>query len=76
MRRAKLRLPPSHVVYQRDANGILKQVVFFFPKKTSGGLATIGSDQTDVEFNCKVADSKMHVDFKTQKMTDQSGPDL
>jgi hypothetical protein len=76
MKRSKLKLSPSHVVYQKDSHGILKQVVFFFPKKTSGGQPTIGSDETDVEFNCKVADSKLRVDFKTSKMADQSGPDL
>jgi hypothetical protein len=75
MRRSKLKLPPSHVVYQRDSSGVLKQAVFFFPKKTSSG-PTIGSDETEVEFKCKIADSPMHVDFKPQKMTGQSGPDL
>src|SRR5271166_3841766 len=48
MKRSKLKLSPSHVVYQRDSHGVLRQVVFFFPKKTSGGLPTIGSDETDV----------------------------
>ena len=75
MKRSKLKLSPSHVVYQKDSYGVLKQAVFFFPKKTSSG-PTIGSDETDVEFNCKIADSKIHVDFKTQQMTDQAGPDL
>jgi hypothetical protein len=75
MKRSKLKLSPSHVVYQKDSHGVLRQVVFFFPKKT-GSDPTIGSDETDVEFKCKIADSTIHVDFKPQKMTDQSGPDL
>jgi hypothetical protein len=75
MKRSTLRLPPSHVVYQRDGSGILRQVVFFFPKKTDSGL-TIGSDEIDVEFKCKIADSNLHVGFKPQEMTDQAGPDL
>jgi len=76
MKKGKSSLPPSRVVYQRDANGALKQAVFFFPKKTSSGAATIGSDETDVQFRCKIADSTLKVGFKPQKMTDQSGVDL
>jgi hypothetical protein len=76
MKRSKLKLSPSHVVYQKDSHGVLRQVVFFFPKKASGGQLTIGNDETDVEFNCKIADSKLRVSFKPQKMADQSGPDL
>ena len=76
MKRSKLKLSPSHVVYQKDSHGVLRQVVFFFPKKASGGQPTIGNDETDVEFNGKIADSKLRVGFKPQKMADQSGPDL
>lgn len=76
MRRGKLTLPPSRVAYQKDSNGHLTQVVFFFPKKTSSGGPTIGSDENDVEFKCKIADTMFHVDFDPRKMTDPSGPDL
>jgi hypothetical protein len=69
-------LSPSHVVYQRDAKGNLKQVVFFFPKETSSGEPTIASDETDVEFRCKIGDSNLHVGFKPKEMIDQAGPDL
>jgi hypothetical protein len=75
MKRSKLKLSPSHVVYQKDSHGLLRQVVFFFPKKNGSG-PTIGSNETDVEFKCKIAASTLKVDFKPQKMTDQSGPDL
>ncbi|HXW56590.1 MAG TPA: hypothetical protein VEJ67_12635 [Candidatus Cybelea sp.] len=75
MKRSKLKLPPSRVVYQKDSNGVLKQAAFFFPKKTSSG-PTIGGDETDIAFKCKIRDSTVHVDFKPQKMTAQSGPDL
>ena len=37
IRRTKLKLLPSHVVYLKDSGGNLKQAVFFFPKKTSSG---------------------------------------
>ena len=75
MKRGKLKLSSSHVVYQRDSNDVLKQAVFFFPKKTSSG-PSIGSNETDVEFKCKIGDSTLRVDFKPQTMTGQSGPDL
>lgn len=75
MKRSKLKLSPSHVVYQKDSHGFLRQVAFFFPKKI-GSDPTIGSNETDVEFKCKIADSTIHVDFKPRKMKDQAGPDL
>jgi len=76
MRRHGRQLSPSHVVYQRDVKGTLKQVVFFFPKKTASREPTIANDETDVEFRIKIADSRVHVGFSPQKMTDQTGPDL
>lgn len=75
IKRTKLKLQPSHVVYLTDSGGNLRQAVFFFPKKTSSG-PTIASDDTDVEFHCKIGDSNVHVSFNPQKMTDQTGPDL
>jgi Ca-activated chloride channel homolog len=76
MRSRERELSPSHVVYQRDAKGNLKQVVFFFPKKTSSGEPTITPDEKDVEFKCRIGDSALHLGFNPQKMTDQAGPDL
>jgi hypothetical protein len=67
---------PSHVVYQRDPKGTLKQAVFFFPKMTPSGEPTIANDETDLEFRIKIADSIVHVGFKPKQMVDQVGPDL
>jgi hypothetical protein len=75
MKKSKLKLQPSHVVYQKDSHGLLKQAAFFFPKRTASG-PTIESNETDVVFKCKVADSKLQVDFKPQKMTGSAGPDF
>lgn len=75
MKRSKLKLSPTHVIYQKDGSGIPRQAVFFFPKKIGSG-PTIGSDETDVEFKCKIADSTLRVQFKPKKMTDQFGLDL
>ena len=76
MKKAKLSLPPSHVAYEKDERGALKQVVFFFPKKNSSGAPTIGGDETEANFRCKIGDETIRIGFKPQKMTDQSGPDL
>jgi hypothetical protein len=76
MQRSELELVPSRVVYERDRRGRVKDVVFFFPKKNSEDFPTITSDETDVQFNCKLGDSTLRVNFKPQKMVDQFGPDL
>lgn len=76
LRSRKRQLSPSHVVYQKDAKGALKQVVFFFPKETPTGEPTITPDETDVEFRCQIGDSNLHVGFNPREMRDQTGPDL
>jgi hypothetical protein len=75
MRRSKLRLPPSKVVYERGGTADVKDVIFFFPK-AAGGTPTIGSDETDVMFTLKIADQTLRADFKPKKMVDQFGADL
>lgn len=76
MRRSKLKLPPSKVVYERGGTTDVKDVVFFFPKKTADGAPTIGGDETDVVFSCKIGDQTVREDFKPKKMVDQFGADL
>jgi hypothetical protein len=73
MRTRGRQLSPSHVVYQRDAKGRVKEVVFFFPKATPSGEPAITPDERDIEFKCQIADSSVHVGFSPQKMTDQAG---
>lgn len=75
MRRSKLKLSPSKVVYEHMGT-TSEDVVFFFPKKTADGAPTIADDETDVVFSCKIADQTVHADFKPKKMVDQFGPDL
>ncbi|HTU33788.1 MAG TPA: hypothetical protein VMF66_08305 [Candidatus Acidoferrum sp.] len=75
MRRSKLKLPPSKVVYEHMGT-TSEDVVFFFPKTAAGGTPTITSDETDVVFSCKIADQTVRADFKSKKMVDQFGPDL
>jgi len=69
-------LSPSHVVYQRDTKGTLKQVDFFFPKTDASGEPTIRPDETDVDFICPIEDLYLHFRFNPQEMTDPGGRDL
>jgi len=75
-KRGKLKLPPSHIQYDRESNGHLKDVIFFFPKKTASGEPTIAAGETEVTFNCKIEGSRVHVNFDVQKMAGASGLDL
>jgi hypothetical protein len=77
LRETKQKISPSHVRYERDEKGLLvTTAIFFFPKKTPSGDPTIGSDEKNVEFNCKIEGSTLRVNFEPQKMVDQSGPAL
>jgi hypothetical protein len=76
-KRSKHRISPSHIHYERDANGLLvTSAVFFFPKKTASGDPTISNDEKSVEFSCKIEGSTVRVSFEPQKMVDKSGLDL
>jgi hypothetical protein len=76
-KKGKKKMSPSHVHYERDANGLLvTTAIFFFPKKTPSGDPTIMPDEKSVEFSCKVEGSTLRVNFEPQKMGDQSGLDL
>ena len=71
MKKAKTKISPSKVVYERNAKGGVQDAIFFFPKTTP-----ISADETDVQFSCKIADSTVRADFKPRDMVDQSGPAL
>lgn len=76
MKKSKLKLSPSHVQYERDANGLVTSAVFFFPKKTPSGDPAISGDEKNVDFICQLEGSKLRVTFEPQKMLDQNGPTL
>jgi hypothetical protein len=76
-KKTKQKISPSHVRYERDAEGVLvTAAVFFFPKKTPSGDRTITLDEKSVEFTCKIEGSTLRVNFAPQKMIDQIGPTL
>lgn len=74
-KKSKLKVPPTRAEYHKK-DGLVVEVVFFFPKTTSSGQATVASDETDVVFSCKVASQDLRADFKPKKMVDQFGPDV
>ena len=76
MKKGKDKISPTHVVYEKDSAGLVKAAVFFFPKTTSSGTATVSADETEVQFSCKITDSTVRVGFKLREMVDQSGPAL
>jgi hypothetical protein len=77
LKKSKLKLSPSHVHYERDANGLLvTAAVFYFPKKTAAGTPTIAPDEKNAEFSCKLEGTIVQANFDLQKMADASGPDL
>jgi hypothetical protein len=76
-RKSKQKISPSHVHYERDEAGQwVTAAVFFFPKKTGSGDATIANDEKSIEFTCKLEGATLRVNFEPQKMVDQAGPDL
>jgi hypothetical protein len=77
MRRTRLKLSPNHVRYEHGEDPkIVTAAVFFFPKKTPSGDPTIVGDEKNVEFNCKIEGTTLHVTFEPQKMFDNHGPAL
>ena len=77
MRKSKLKLSPSHVRYERDAQGVLvTAAVFYFPKKTPSGDPVISADEKNVSFVCKLEGSTLQVSFEPPKMIDAVGLDL
>jgi hypothetical protein len=76
LKKSKEKIPASHVVYTRDDSGTVNAAIFFFPKKNASGAPTIGPDDKNVDFACKVGDSTIHANFELQKMEDAKGLDL
>lgn len=76
MKKSKEKVPPTHVVYEKNSQGLIADVVFFFAKTNSSSAPTISADETEVQFSCKIGDTTVRVGFKPRDMVDQSGPAL
>ncbi|MGB0036756.1 MAG: hypothetical protein WBP79_14895 [Candidatus Acidiferrales bacterium] len=76
MKKAKQKVTPSRVEFQRAADGkTVVAAIFYFPRKTANG-PTINPDEKEIDFNCKIAGSTLMTYFEPQKMQDQQGSDL
>jgi hypothetical protein len=76
MKKGKDKISPTHVVYEKNSQGLVGDAVFFFPKTNPSGAPTISADETEVQFSCKIADTTVRVGFKPRDMVDQSGSAL
>jgi hypothetical protein len=78
IKKSKEKISPSHVTFERGANGGKGVTVatFFFPKKTSAGESVIAPDEKSVQFTVSLGKSTLKADFDPRKMDDQKGPDL
>ena len=75
IKKSKLKLVPTRVLYQRAGTGV-DAAVFFFARKSPSGAPAISPDEKSVEFSLKLEGSTLRVTFDPQKMVDQSGPDF
>lgn len=75
-KKSKDKILPTHVTYEKNAQGKVQDAIFFFPKTISSGAPTIANDEKDVLFFCKIADQMVRVGFRPQEMVDNQGPAL
>ena len=75
-KKSKDRISPTHVVFEKNAQGSIQDAVFFFPKTNASGAPTISNDEKEVQFSCKIADQTARVGFRPQEMVDNQGPAL
>jgi hypothetical protein len=77
IKKSKLKVSPSHVTFERGANGkTVTGAFFFFPKKGAAGENVIAPDEKSVQFTVSMGKSTLKADFEPRKMDDQKGPDL
>jgi hypothetical protein len=76
LKKAKTKLMPSHVSFERDASENVVSATFYFPKKDKSGNPTIIPDEKEIDFFLKIADAKIVTYFEPKKMVDSQGEDL
>jgi hypothetical protein len=77
IKKSKEKLAPSHVTFERGANGkTVTGAFFFFPKKSATGENEIAPDEKSVQFTVSLGKSTLKAEFDPRKMDDQKGPDL
>jgi hypothetical protein len=77
LKKSKQKIAPSHVEFQRAADGTtVLGAKFFFSKKGASGEPAIGADEKQVDFYLRVGSSTIRTYFEPRKMVDAKGLDL
>ena len=77
IKKSKEKVSPSHVMFERGADGkTVTGAFFFFPKKSAAGENIVAPDEKSVQFTVSLGKSALKADFDPRKMDDQKGPDL
>jgi hypothetical protein len=76
-KKSKQKLSPSRVEIQRAEDGkTVRQVIFYFAKKTDAGEPVITPDEKGVEFALQVGLLELKVSYEPHKMAAKEGQDL
>ncbi len=75
LKKAKKKLKPTDVTFQR-ASGKVIGAVFSFPKKDESGAALIEPDEKQIDFNLRTPGIWLKASFNPKQMSDVQGPDL
>src|ERR1700683_752043 len=68
MKNTKQKVNPSHVEFQKSADGTVQSVRFFFPKKDAAGAPTITADEKEVDFYLRIGPNQIRTFFEPKKM--------
>jgi hypothetical protein len=75
LKRAKKKIKPTSVVFQR-ASGKVIGAVFSFAKTDASGAAVIEPDEKQIEFNLRASGIWLRASFNAKQMSDAQGPDF
>ena len=76
-KKSKQKLSPSRVEIRRADDGkTVRQVVFYFSKKTDVGEPVVTPDEKGIDFALQAGEVELKVSFEPQKMAAKEGQDL
>jgi len=77
LKKAKVKLAPSHVTFERDPGSEkVVSATFYFPKKDKSGNPTVLPDEKEIDFTLRVGDASVRTSFNPKQMVDSQGEDL
>lgn len=77
IKKTKQKIAPSHISFNRAADGQkVMGAVFYFSKKDKGGNLIMAADEKEVDFYLKIAEATLRTYFEPKKMVDGQGEDL